>query len=174
MLLSGSRAATQSPDQIGEWSAPISWPLVAVHMSMEPTGQVLMWDGFDAAPGSMRLWDPVLQALISVPYTRNLFCSGHVQLADGRTLVLGGHIQSNLGTADTTEFDPTTNTYSRGVDMSVGRWYPTATVLHDGRVLVYSGDNIVIERPGQPHPLKDAAVTRCPRSSTRRRTPGPI
>ena len=32
--------------------------------------------------------------------------------------------------------------------MSVGRWYPTATVLPDGRVLAFAGDNIVLNRPG--------------------------
>ena len=32
--------------------------------------------------------------------------------------------------------------------MSVGRWYPTATQLPDGRVLAFAGDNIVQDRPG--------------------------
>ena len=131
-------------------------------MSLEPTGQVLVWDGWDAAPASMRLWDPSLGTFVGVPYTRNLFCSGHVQLADGRTFVAGGHISANNGLADATIFDPKTKTYVRAPDMSVGRWYPTATELNDGRVLVYSGDNIIVERPGQPHPLKDAAIDSLP------------
>ena len=46
--------------------------------------------------------------------------------------------------------------------MSVGRWYPTATALPDGRVLVFSGDNIVQDRPGQPHPFEDASVNSLP------------
>ena len=142
-------------------------------MSLEPTGQVLVWDGWDAAPASMRLWDPSLGTFVGVPYTRNLFCSGHVQLADGRTLVIGGHITANYGLADTTIFDSKTDTYTRAPDMTVGRWYPTATELNDGRVLAYSGDNIVIDRPGQPHPLRTRPWTPCPRSTTRRRTPGP-
>ena len=37
--------------------------------------------------------------------------------------------------------------------MTVGRWYPTATVLGDGRVLVFSGDNIVRTAPGVPPPF---------------------
>ena len=33
----------------------------------------------------------------AVPYGRNLFCSGHVQLPDGRTLLVGGHINAYRG-----------------------------------------------------------------------------
>ena len=89
-----------------------------------------------------------------MPYGRNLFCSGHIQLADGRTLIIGGHITATVGLADTTLFDPVTRQYTRGQDMSVGRWYPTVTQLPDGRVLTFAGDNIVNDRPGQPPRLR--------------------
>ena len=46
--LAGSRAAVTNAT-IGDWSAPVAWPIVAVHMSLEPTGQVFMLDGFDDA-----------------------------------------------------------------------------------------------------------------------------
>ena len=161
--LGGSQAAaTATPDQIGQWSAPVAWPLVSVHMSLEPTGQVFMLDGFDNAPNSERLWNPVTGTFTPVPYAINLFCGGHIQLPDGRTLVVGGHITANYGLPNTTIFNPVTDTYTRGTDMSVGRWYPTATELPDGRVLVFSGDNIVTNRPGMPHPFKDAAVNSLP------------
>jgi len=42
MLLGGSRAAGLAPDQVGQWSAPEQWPEVAVHMSLEPNGQVFV------------------------------------------------------------------------------------------------------------------------------------
>ena len=160
--LGGSHAATPTPDQVGQWSAPVTWPLVAVDMSLEPNGGVLTWDGWSAAPASMRVWDPGLGTFVGVPYSRNLFCAGHVQLADGRTLIVGGHIDADLGLADTTIFDSKTNTYFRGPDMTVGRWYPTATMLPDGRVLTIAGDNIVQDRPGQPHPFEDASVNSLP------------
>src|SRR5207253_7732322 len=83
-------------------------------------------------------------------------------LADGRTLIAGGHIDAEVGLKDTTLFDSLTRTWTRGPDMSVGRWYPTATELPDGRVLVFAGDNIVANRPGQPHPFKDASVDSLP------------
>ena len=109
----------------------------------------------------MRLWDPS-GTFIGVPYSRNLFCAGHTQLPNGRTLIAGGHIDSDLGLADTTIFDPVSKTYFRGPDMTVGRWYPTVTQLADGRALVFSGDNIVQDRAGQPHPMEDAAVNSLP------------
>ena len=81
MLLGGSRAAGLAPDQVGQWSAPEQWPEVAVHMSLEPNGQVFVLDGFAAAPNSERLWDPVLDTFVGIPYSRNLFCAGHIPVS---------------------------------------------------------------------------------------------
>ena len=36
-------------------------------------------------------------------------------------------------------YDPVTRTWTRGANMSVRRWYPTATTLPDGRILAISG-----------------------------------
>ena len=123
-------------------------------MSLTPTGEVFSLDGFGAAVNSERLWDPTDGSFDAVPYGRNLFCSGHIQLADGRTLIIGGHITATVGLADTTLFDPVTRQYTRGQDMSVGRWYPTVTQLPDGRVLTFAGDNIVNDRPGAAAPVR--------------------
>ena len=30
---------------VGQWSAPVAWPIVAVHASLLPTGEILAWDG---------------------------------------------------------------------------------------------------------------------------------
>ena len=149
-------------DQTGQWSAPFAWPGVAVHMSLLPTGNVISWDGFADAPNSEQIWNPSSSSFTPVPYGRNLFCAGHITLADGRTFIAGGHIAADNGLADTTIFDSTTNTWTREPDMSVGRWYPTATELSDGRVLVFSGDNIVQNRSGQPPPFSDASVNSLP------------
>ena len=78
-----------------------------------------------------------------MPNATNLFCSGHVLLPDGRLLVVGGNVQADVGIKDTTLFDSATNTWSKAANMSVARWYPTATVLGNGKVFVFSGDNIV-------------------------------
>jgi hypothetical protein len=135
---------------------------IAVHMSLLPTGNVISWDGFADAPDSERIWNPSTSGFTPVPYGRNLFCAGHITLADGRTFIAGGHITADNGLADTTIFDSTTNTWIREPDMSVGRWYPTATELSDGRVLVFSGDNIIQNRSGQPPPFSDASVNSLP------------
>ncbi len=119
-------------------------------------------DGFGAALNSERLWNPATSTFREVPYGRNLFCSGHIQLADGRTLIVGGHINAYEGLKDTTLYNAQTNTYFRGADMAEARWYPTATQLPDGRVLTFAGDRIVQDRPGQPPPLSDASVNSLP------------
>ena len=97
-----------------------------------------------------------------MPYGRNLFCGGQIQLADGRTLFVGGHIAAYEGLADTTLFNAQTNTYFRGADMAEPRWYPTATQMPDGKVLVFAGDRIVQNRPGAPHAFYDASVNSLP------------
>jgi hypothetical protein len=46
--------------------------------------------------------------------------------------------------------------------MAVGRWYPTATSMGNGKVFVFSGDNIVQNQPGQLPPFSDASVNSLP------------
>ncbi|HEV8687461.1 MAG TPA: galactose oxidase-like domain-containing protein [Gaiellaceae bacterium] len=147
------------PAVVGSWSAPIDWPLVPVHMMLLNTGKVLMYDGFDFALGSEHEWDPATGTFIAVPYDRNLFCAGHLALADGRALIVGGHVSPYNGLADTTIFDPLAHTWSRKSNMARSRWYPTATMLPDGRVLVVSGDNITRDRPDEPTPYINASFT---------------
>jgi len=124
----------------GQWAAPSSWPIVAVHASLLPTGEVLAWDGQQDG-NDARLWNPATGVFTSVPNNlTNLFCSGHCLLPDGRVLVAGGHIGAHVGLRDTNLFNSTTRAWSRVAPMTVGRWYPTTTTLPDGRVLVTSGE----------------------------------
>jgi predicted phage tail protein len=160
--VSSSAATTATPDQVGQWSSPVAWPNVAVHVSLEPNGQVLSFDAWNFAINSEYLWNPTANTFDQVLYGRNLFCSGHTVLGTGKTLIVGGNTAPNDGTADTTLFDPATNTFSRGPDMSVTRWYPTATEMADGRVFVYSGDAINASGPLVPHAFKSTAVNSLP------------
>ena len=161
--LGGSSAAVSAdPADVGEWAAPFEWPIVGVHLSLTSTGQVYAIDQFGDAVNTEVLWDPPSGNFIPVPYGRNLFCAGHIQLADGRTFIAGGHVNANLGLADTTIFDPTTRTYVRGPDMSVTRWYPTVTQLPNGRVLTFAGDAIQVGRTGVDPPFKDASIDSLP------------
>ena len=144
------------PDAIGQFGAPIDFPITPVHLAMLSDGRVAMWDGFEAALNSEHVFDPWSGQFDAVPTGRNLFCAGHVTLSDGRLLTAGGHIQAYEGTKDTNLFDPKTDVWTRGQDMSNPRWYPTATTLPDGRVFVVSGDNITLGAnpdPNTPVPL---------------------
>ena len=95
----------------------------------------------------------------------DIFCSGHLPLADGRVLVAGGNVTTSPGGGglnDLLAFDPDdptakmsateascpfgwTATQSAGVwtnplpRMEYDRWYPTLTQLADGRVLIAGG-----------------------------------
>jgi Concanavalin A-like lectin/glucanases superfamily/Domain of unknown function (DUF1929)/Bacterial Ig domain len=138
-------------DQQGTWSAPANWPLVPVHMQLLSNGKVLTNDAWEFAPDTQRLWDPETGAFTPVPYGRNLFCSAHVSLPDGRALMAGGNVNPNVGIKDTTIFDWRDMSWTRGPDMARARWYPTTVTLPDGRVLTMSGDN-VSENPSDPQP----------------------
>jgi hypothetical protein len=150
---------TLAPAQVGQFAQPMNWPIVPVHLGLLSNGKVAAWDGFEAALNSEHTWDPWTQQFDSVPSGRNLFCAGHITLTDGRLLVVGGHVNAYEGLKDTNLFNPTSRTWARGADMAEARWYPTATTLPDGRVLVVSGDNPVLDRPNQPVPLTIASNT---------------
>jgi hypothetical protein len=151
------------PDQVGQWSAPAAWPIVAVHMSLLPNGNVLAFDAWNDAPNSQRVWNPTTGAFAAIPDPTNLFCAGHVLLPDGRTLIVGGNVSADKGIQDATLFNSSTNTWSKAAPMSVTRWYPTATVLGDGRVFVFAGDDIVdFSLPYSPHYFKEASQSSLP------------
>lgn len=147
------------PEEVGRFDGPYTWPLVPVHMELLPTGKVLVWDGFEYALNSERVWDPATGSFTQVPSGRNYFCVGQVTLADGRALLVGGHVDAYVGLTDSAIFDPSTSSWTRGKDMARARWYPTATVLPDGRVLVVSGDNISRGNAGAPGPFVNASDT---------------
>lgn len=120
------------------------------------------------APASAMTWHPVAdplpvydpndpedvnlcseEALVTGRCYPSLFCAGHVVLPDGRFFAAGGNRTGRPdggGLVNTYTFDPTSvspNVYpfgwTRQADMKVDRWYPTLTVLPDGRVLISSG-----------------------------------
>jgi Concanavalin A-like lectin/glucanases superfamily/Domain of unknown function (DUF1929)/Glyoxal oxidase N-terminus len=140
----GSRA------ELGAWTAPVDWPMVAVHASMLSNGKVAAWDAFDAALDSERIWDPETASFEPTPSGINLFCAGHVLLPDGRLFVAGGHEKSYEGLRSTRLLNPLAGSWAAGPDMSRARWYPTTTTLADGRVLIVSGDSITTGGPNTP------------------------
>jgi hypothetical protein len=129
-----------APSVTGQWTAPAAWPLVTVHATLLPTGDVLGFDG-GAQLGAAFIWNPSTNTFTSNNSASNIFCSGHVPLADGRIMVVGGHVQNFVGIPDVNIFDATSSTWTQVLPMSVGRWYPAAVRLPDKRVLVVAGDD---------------------------------
>ncbi len=124
---------------MGEWSPDLSWPFVAVHASLLKTGKVVMWDAWDFPPVGTRIWDPNTQSFTSAIVGSAIFCNGHVGLADGRLLSVGGHNGGQNGITDVNSLDPATNVWTTQAGMNYRRWYPDVVELADGRVVVISG-----------------------------------
>lgn len=126
-----------------------------VHAALLHTGKVLFIPAdFSNANWPTPIWDPSdeVNPLFEYPVTNpdySLLCSGHAFLSDGKLLVVGGGGDRNV-TNDGTEngtawwgfkFDPTSRQWTRTAGrMSEYKWYPTAVVLEDKRVLVTCGN----------------------------------
>ncbi|MFJ8195428.1 galactose oxidase-like domain-containing protein [Streptomyces sp. NPDC096152] len=68
-----------------------------IHAVLLHTGKVLLvagsgnnQDNFDAKKFDSRIWDPVKGTVKKVPTPKDLFCTGHTQLANGNILIAGG------------------------------------------------------------------------------------
>jgi galactose oxidase len=134
------------PAQVGAWTAPFPFPTIPIHAHLLPTGLVFFWDRHDVPDGDghPRLWDPAtgtFSAAPDPPPGHDLFCSGHAFLEDGRLFVAGGHYSDGQGQPFAALYDPFVSTWTLLPEMNAGRWYPTATTLADGRVLVVAGSD---------------------------------
>ena len=119
---------SQTADALNGLSAYHQLPIVAVHASLLPTGEVLISDG-QWLGNDARVWNPATNTFTSVTNnTTNLFCSAHCHLADGRVLFAGGHLGPHTGVTDTNLFDPTTHAWALVAAMHTARWHPTATL----------------------------------------------
>ncbi len=149
----GSSGGDPAWARSGRWDPVFELPNVAIHTHVLPNGRVLFWGRRDQPSGSMNehectphIWDPRTGELTLTPQPTlaegtkvNLFCSGHAFLPDGRLLVAGGHFTDGNGLDQACVYDYRTNTWTALPVMNEGRWYPTATTLSDGTVLVSSG-----------------------------------
>jgi hypothetical protein len=145
-----SLAVAADPGSGGQWSPVLDTPVVPIFQAVLPNGKVLMWDSVgDGAAESYTnhtftraaVWDPRADTYKQVNVVGyNIFCSGYVQLADGRVLVAGGNKSQALdGIVQTHIFDWRTETWSRGPDMSAARWYPSVAALGNGDALIVGG-----------------------------------
>jgi beta-lactam-binding protein with PASTA domain len=133
------KVSTQTdPALVGQWSGVRTWPAIAVHSHLLTSGKVLTWEEGSQAT----IWDPATNLFTAVPNPWvDLLCSGHTFLADGRLLTLGGWDRSGtgLGLNEADIFEPNIQAWIRARPMAFKRWYPTATNLPNGKVIVVSG-----------------------------------
>ncbi|HLZ92903.1 MAG TPA: carboxypeptidase regulatory-like domain-containing protein [Candidatus Acidoferrum sp.] len=122
---------------VGSWSAPVTLPTVAVNLLLLKNNTLFFYEDGSSAT----VWDYVNNKFTSVPTSTDLFCSGGALMGDGRVLAVGGYGQSSstIGIANAEIFDSSTNTWTAVPPMAFRRWYPTATTLWDGRILVTAG-----------------------------------
>jgi hypothetical protein len=139
----------------GAWQVmPFTAPVRGIHAVVLNNGNVLLVagsgndpDAFAAGTFTSAVYVPSTGKFITVPTPADLFCSGHVQLPDGRVLIMGGNkdypaadgSHGYEGLKDSYIFDPATNAYAKVNDLSSGAWYPSATVLGNGDVISLGG-----------------------------------
>jgi hypothetical protein len=138
-------SSATDPAAIGQWQLlPYTSQVFVVHAALMRTGKVLLFSGGveNQLPKESRVWDPATGGLATHTFADDLFCAFQVVLADGRVLVMGGSNYNGphgQGVTITYTFDPGAPGWVKHANMAFGRWYPTAVVLDDGRVIVMSG-----------------------------------
>jgi len=128
--------------------------LFVLHAVLMHTGKVLVFSGHvENAHYATESYVLTVEATapnhtlkrVSFPAGIDLFCCHYVQIADGKILAVGGsdpdfQAHGSRGARTICTFDPVTETWERKSEyLAQGRWYPTAVLLGDGRVLVFSG-----------------------------------
>jgi hypothetical protein len=143
-----ARVLPPHPNLTGAWQTLANeMPINPVHVALMHNGKVLVISGSGNDPDNHVLeagvWDPPTQTVRTFRITWDMFCNGMVILPDGRPFVLGGtkKYDNFLGEPLTAAFNPATESFAATAGMGSGRWYPTATELGDGSVMVISGLN---------------------------------
>ncbi|WP_369248858.1 galactose oxidase-like domain-containing protein [Streptomyces sp. R41] len=138
----------------GKWTVlPTQNPVRSMHSVVLNNGKVLLIAGsgnseenFNAGTFTSAVYDPANGTYKTIPTPKDMFCAGHVQLADGRVLVMSGNKAFPVagghgyeGYKDSYIFDPVTETYSKTNDLNDGHWYPSATELGNGDIISFGG-----------------------------------
>ncbi|MHA7958704.1 radical copper oxidase GlxA [Streptomyces sp. L500] len=94
----------------GHWDVvdvPARFRINAIHAALLRTGKVLLIAGsgndeknFRAGTFQSVLWDPARNTFREIDTPKDMFCSGHAQLPDGRLLVAGGTARYEKLTGD--------------------------------------------------------------------------
>src|SRR5712692_7522949 len=132
----------------GQWSTlPNPMPINPIHVSLLRTGQVLVVSGSGNVAGNNNyqaaIFDPASGTVTPQTVGWDMFCNAIVVLPDGRPFVQGGTLQYDPfhGELRSSAYDPVTGQFVDLQSMAHGRWYPTATTLSDGSLMIFSGLN---------------------------------
>jgi galactose oxidase len=143
--VSDAAQISTNPSVVGEWGPVIGFPLIPVATALLPNNELLVWSADqDLAYGGPN--DPYTQTAIlnlttgavsedTVTNTdHNMFCPGIAILANGDVMVTGG-----LSDQQTSIYDPTTNQWTAGPQMNIGRGYQGMTLLSNGQAFTLGG-----------------------------------
>jgi len=156
--------ATGQANVQGQWTTlSYTTPINPVHAALLSNGKILIVAGSGSCPpyfpycpqgppygpsnaSGAELLDPVAGTITQYTIPWDMFCNAMVVLPDGRPFIMGGTESYGpesdpqfTGYSYTETYDPSTGVFSSQQSMAHGRWYPTAIVLGDGRVMVLSG-----------------------------------
>ncbi len=129
----------------------------AIHSVLLHNGKVLLIAGsgngakrFEQRKFKSWLYNPKNNTFKSIDTPYDMFCAEHVQLPDGRVLVLsgtqdysdpveGGGETGWIGSKESWIFDPKREKYVEANNLNDGHWYPSATILGNGDVYSVGG-----------------------------------
>ena len=141
-----SSAAFAQANVQGQWvTLNTQMPINPIHIALMHNGKVLVVSGSGNLPSDTTylggVWDPATNTITTQPVPYDMFCNGMVVLPDGRPFIISGTQQYDPfhGDPRTAVYDPATGNFVQVQSMADGRWYPTATTLSDGSVMVTSG-----------------------------------
>ena len=146
LAVSFAQMVRTAPGTDGQWrTLPYLMPINPIHMALLNNGKVLIiaGSGNDATVHTFEstVWDPQTGSFAPQSWWWDMFCNGMVTLADGRVFINGGNLTYDpfTGEPKNAVYDPATDTFTDVESMAHGRWYPTTTILGDGRVMTFSG-----------------------------------
>lgn len=134
----------------GQWSPVLDWPVIAIHAVLTPNGEVLTYgtndDGVQGAHFYYDLWNPETgeHTLLENTLEVDSFCSAPLIIPETKQIIMpGGDARFgegfNKGIVDAPILDTDSQSITPASPMSFARWYPTATTLPNGEILVAGG-----------------------------------
>ena len=154
----------------GVFGAPITWPVIPIHIILLPDGQVMSYGtnatGQQGAQLIYDVWDPSLgtdaSAHLVLPNSTStdIFCSAQSLMLSGDVLTSGGDLTvngaRNSANNQTTIFSPSASTLTANTPMTYARWYSTLIGLPNGQLAVFGGrQNVGALSPVVPAPTPE-------------------